>query len=219
MQSRPPWTDCLPRVPHHTSLSFFPLLQGCPLTRAHGAAPSSAPDWSDLDHMLDPQLGVGSTESVGDGSWRSTRAHGSCPTQNQAGQGMDGHSLSTVPPTWQGPSLASPHPAPPPRPVPWNFLHFLPLKPPCGLPCKAPPHTHTLISNCIRKKLPREFQWRNLLRTWKQRAWKGWRTVGQTESKCYRMLLSGARGARGGLLPSPHVAESPEGRTAGDAPL
>lgn len=131
--------------------------------------------------------------------------------------------MVTASPPSHPPGRDLPWPAPilhpPPRPVPWNFLHFLPLKPPCGLPCKAPPHTHTLISNCIRKKLPREFQWRNLLRTWKQRAWKGWRTVGQTESKCYRMLLSGARGARGGLLPSPHVAESPEGRTAGDAPL
>lgn len=146
VQSCPPWTDCLPRVPHHTSLSFFPLLQGCPLTRAHGAAPSSAPDWSDLDHMLDPQLGVGSTESVGDGSWRSTRAHGSCPTQNQAGQGMDGHSLSTVPPTWQGPSLASPHPAPPPPPRALEFLALPSSEAPMWPALQStPPHTHTHI--------------------------------------------------------------------------
>lgn len=140
-----------------------------------------------------------SSEWVADGSWPRTRAHGSCPSQNQAGQDTDGHSLSTVPPTWQGPSSASPSPILPLSPVPWNPLHFLPLKPPCGLPGKQSPHTPS--ENCPRHSKGRLNEATEGLEGYRSSS----RTVGHPGKSC----CPGAEEPGKGCCPAPRGSKCP----------
>lgn len=143
---------------------------------------------------------------VGDGSWPSPRAHGSCPRTKPVKAQM-----ATACPTHLAGTFLGQPPSCPPLPSALESFALPSSEAPMWPALQStPPHTQ---SNSIRTKLPRALQWQNSgvgsrgLGRAARAAPQG--QSGNPEIKRYRRLLPGPR--------SQWRVESPEGQTAGGA--